>query len=78
MSRGHHGCQGVLEQASNWQLDAEFGTHVQEECAKKVLAQGELKEMRSRQREGNKVCCFLFFFFFFFFFLPYFILVVFD
>ena len=44
-----------MEQASHGQLDAEFGTHVQEECARKVLARGELKEMKSREREGNPV-----------------------
>jgi len=50
---GHHGSQGILEQASHGQLDAEFGTHEQEVCARRVLAHGELKEMKSREREGN-------------------------
>jgi len=42
------GAQGILDRASNAQLDSEFGTHVIEDVAKVILEKGGVVK--------NKVC----------------------
>ena len=52
MEFDRHGAQGILDRASNAQLESEFGTHVIDDIAKVILEKGAVIT--------NKVCWFLF------------------
>ncbi|KAJ5220454.1 hypothetical protein N7468_009658 [Penicillium chermesinum] len=47
-----HGPQGILDTASNSQLENEFGTKNEDECMIKILEGGEYQTAVSREREG--------------------------
>ncbi|KAH7394499.1 RNA binding protein-like protein [Pyrenochaeta sp. MPI-SDFR-AT-0127] len=48
-----HGKQGVLNTASNSQLENEFGTTKEEEIVKKILQSGEVQTSENSERQGN-------------------------
>jgi len=48
------GAQGTLDSASNGSMDDEFGTHVDEDVIKKILAEGTLQESQMPERQGSK------------------------
>lgn len=39
-----HGSQGILDTASQQMLDAEFGTHKEEDVVKQILEKGTVQE----------------------------------
>lgn len=41
-----HGATGRLDAASQYMLDNEFGTHVDEDVIKQILEKGDLKESK--------------------------------
>ena len=43
-----HGKQGILNGASNSQLENEFGTKVEEEIVKKILEKGDIQSSEVR------------------------------
>lgn len=47
----------MLDHASNGALENEFGTKNEDEVLRRILEQGEVKEQKTREREGNTVCC---------------------
>ncbi|CAO2657835.1 Nn.00g070950.m01.CDS01 [Neocucurbitaria sp. VM-36] len=48
-----HGKQGVLNTASNSQLENEFGTKNEDEIIKKILQQGEVQSSENPERQGS-------------------------
>ena len=48
-----HGTQGILDGASNQQLDAEFGTSKEEEVVKIILEKGTVQEYQNKERQGD-------------------------
>ncbi|PVH97652.1 putative RNA binding protein [Periconia macrospinosa] len=48
-----HGTQGILDAASNQQLDDEFGTHKEEEVVKAILEKGNVQEYQNKERQGD-------------------------
>ena len=48
-----HGKQGVLNTASNSQLENEFGTTNEDEIIKKILQSGEVQTSENAERIGN-------------------------
>lgn len=47
------GSQGMLGQASAGTVENEFNTKVTEDAIAVILSKGDIKEMKSREREGN-------------------------
>lgn len=39
-----HGAQGIMDGASNAQLDSEFGTHREEDVVAQILEKGDIVE----------------------------------
>ena len=54
-----HGAQGILDGASNQQLDSEFGTHKEEDVVAQILEKGNVQETTSDARQGERVSGFL-------------------
>ncbi|OAL54140.1 RNA binding protein-like protein [Pyrenochaeta sp. DS3sAY3a] len=48
-----HGKQGVLNTASNSQLENEFGTTNEDDIIKKILQQGEVQTSENPERQGS-------------------------
>ncbi|CAI6339690.1 unnamed protein product [Periconia digitata] len=48
-----HGNQGILDTASNQQLDAEFGTSKEEDVVKLILEKGNIQENQNKERQGD-------------------------
>ncbi|KAJ4366255.1 hypothetical protein N0V83_007891 [Neocucurbitaria cava] len=48
-----HGKQGILNTASNGQLENEFGTKNEDEVIKKILQQGEIQTAENPERQGS-------------------------
>ncbi|KAF2820335.1 DUF1960-domain-containing protein [Ophiobolus disseminans] len=48
-----HGKQGVLNTASNAQLENEFGTKNEDEVVKKILEKGTVQSSENPERQGN-------------------------
>lgn len=46
MALFRHGATGRLDAASQYMLDNEFGTHVDEDVIKQILEKGDLKESK--------------------------------
>ncbi|KAL7271249.1 hypothetical protein RUND412_006017 [Rhizina undulata] len=46
------GAQGILDGASNAILDAEFGTHDEEEVIKKIMREGKVEVVTNPERQG--------------------------
>lgn len=47
-ARHRQGNQGILDAASNSQLENEFGTHKEEDVVKAILEKGDLQEVDVR------------------------------
>jgi len=48
------GAQGILDTASNAQLDTEFGTHTDDAVIKKILSEGSPQVRTYAERQGDK------------------------
>ncbi|KAF2751541.1 shwachman-Bodian-diamond syndrome protein [Sporormia fimetaria CBS 119925] len=48
------GASGILDAASNQELDAEFGTHKEEEVVKQILEKGTVQETEGAEKVGNR------------------------
>ncbi|KAL1611974.1 hypothetical protein SLS60_000197 [Paraconiothyrium brasiliense] len=48
-----HGNQGILDSASNSQLENEFGTHKEEDVVKQIIEKGDLQETDAKERQGD-------------------------
>ncbi|KAH8723264.1 ribosome maturation protein [Phaeosphaeriaceae sp. PMI808] len=48
-----HGKQGVLNTASNSQLENEFGTKNEDDVVKKILEKGDVQTSENPERQGN-------------------------
>ncbi|KAJ4357206.1 uncharacterized protein N0V89_001781 [Didymosphaeria variabile] len=48
-----HGNQGILDSASNLQLENEFGTHKEEDVVKQIIEKGDLQETDAKERQGD-------------------------
>ena len=49
----NHGNQGILDTASNAQLENEFGTSKEEEVVKAILEKGDVQESDAKERQGD-------------------------
>ena len=54
-SSNRQGAQGILDGASNAQLDSEFGTHKEEDVVKAILEKGDVQETKSSSKEADRV-----------------------
>ena len=48
-----HGKQGVLNTASNSQLENEFGTKNEDDVVKQILEKGDIQSSENPERQGN-------------------------
>ncbi|KAG9695945.1 shwachman-Bodian-diamond syndrome protein, partial [Aureobasidium melanogenum] len=48
------GTTGILDGASNSQLENEFGTHKEEEVVKQILEKGDIQESENSARNGDR------------------------
>jgi len=48
------GAQGILDRASNAQLESEFGTHKIEEVAQMIIEKGQIIQNKSSSKEGDR------------------------
>ncbi|KAG9716960.1 hypothetical protein KCU73_g15495, partial [Aureobasidium melanogenum] len=48
------GTTGILDGASNSQLENEFGTHKEEEVVKQILEKGDILETENAARNGDR------------------------
>jgi len=49
-----HGNQGVMDTASNGQLEDEFGTTKDDDVVKQILEKGQIVEKTAKGRDGGK------------------------
>ncbi|KAF2996522.1 hypothetical protein E8E13_006218 [Curvularia kusanoi] len=49
-----HGAQGLLDHASNAQLESEFGTHKIEDVVQKILENGQVIQNKSSEKQGDR------------------------
>ncbi|KAF2638322.1 DUF1960-domain-containing protein [Massarina eburnea CBS 473.64] len=48
-----HGNQGVLDTASNQQLESEFGSSKEDDVVKAILQKGTVQESDNKERQGD-------------------------
>ncbi|KAF2662505.1 shwachman-Bodian-diamond syndrome protein [Lophiostoma macrostomum CBS 122681] len=48
------GTQGILDAASNSDLENQFGTHREEDVVKQILEQGTVQDVDAKERQGDK------------------------
>ncbi|KAJ9625821.1 hypothetical protein H2203_004584 [Taxawa tesnikishii (nom. ined.)] len=49
-----HGAQGIMDGASNAQLDSEFGTHREEDVVAQILEKGDIVESDVHSKQGDR------------------------